>query len=628
MTAHPSSPSLSAQRDRLLIPRLAFADLRHEWVLTSCMVLAIAAVVAPLLLLLGLKHGTIESYRTKLVQDPVYREIRPVRSQEYAAAWFDSIRTRPDVAYVVPNILRGASSVIVIPKGRSAGELIDILPTTSGDPLLLENNARVPLEGQCVLSYAAAEKLKVRVGDFVDLQIERRQGERQKIETQVIAVLDPRADVVARVYAPFALAEDVETYRDGHAVPQRGWPGSIPRPYVSFDGINILVPTPLSAADQVRLSVNTGFAGNLPATAETFDKRYGFAPPVGETGYELTVASSSVQIANINAIRDQLRGQDAMILPYVEHVGAIVDPPASTGKGSAPVTLVGLSVSPEQAQRLGMAELPWASFARRSASTPFDEIAQILLPTSFDIGDADRVTLRYDVGNGLIAIPLKVAGRVAMDRAVVPIDLIGILRTAKDRRVVYDAERGGLVLSKSGNRGFRLYARTIDDVAGLYRHFLDQNIDVVTQIGEIQKVKLMDRGLTQLFWLVAAVGIVGGIAALIASLYAAVERKRRDFGMMRLMGVPKTDLFGFPVFQAIFVAVFSVLCAFGGFGILSMLINRTFAGDLPIGENLCYLPPAHFATSFALTTITAMLSSLLAAVRATGIDPAEAIREE
>ena len=57
-----------------LIPGLAVADLRHEWILNLCMILALAAVLAPLLLLLGLKHGTITTLRDRLVEDPVNRE--------------------------------------------------------------------------------------------------------------------------------------------------------------------------------------------------------------------------------------------------------------------------------------------------------------------------------------------------------------------------------------------------------------------------------------------------------------------------------------------------------------------------------------------------------------------------
>ncbi|MDD9300899.1 MAG: hypothetical protein HUK40_00585 [Desulfobacter sp.] len=36
-----------------LVPSLAWADLKHEWILSLCLFLAVAAVVGPLLLLFG-----------------------------------------------------------------------------------------------------------------------------------------------------------------------------------------------------------------------------------------------------------------------------------------------------------------------------------------------------------------------------------------------------------------------------------------------------------------------------------------------------------------------------------------------------------------------------------------------
>ena len=65
-----------------IVAQLAIYDLVHEWILSLRPVLAFAAVIAPLLLLMGLKHGTIATLRHKLIQDPVYREIRRAQTHE------------------------------------------------------------------------------------------------------------------------------------------------------------------------------------------------------------------------------------------------------------------------------------------------------------------------------------------------------------------------------------------------------------------------------------------------------------------------------------------------------------------------------------------------------------------
>ena len=67
-----------------IVWRLSGTDLQHEWLLTGCLIMAVAAVLSPLLLIFGLKYGTIDTLRTRLVQDPRNREIRPMASQAFS----------------------------------------------------------------------------------------------------------------------------------------------------------------------------------------------------------------------------------------------------------------------------------------------------------------------------------------------------------------------------------------------------------------------------------------------------------------------------------------------------------------------------------------------------------------
>lgn len=106
----------TTKKPKGLVATLAILDLRHEWILTLCMVLAIAAVLAPLLILLGLKYGTIETMRERLIEDPVNREIKPARTLQLTPNWFQVFSKREDVAFIVPTILRGSSIVRIIKK--------------------------------------------------------------------------------------------------------------------------------------------------------------------------------------------------------------------------------------------------------------------------------------------------------------------------------------------------------------------------------------------------------------------------------------------------------------------------------------------------------------------------------
>ena len=185
-----------------------------------------------------------------------------------------------------------------------------------------------------------------------------------------------------------------------------------------------------------------------------------------------------------------------------------------------------------------------------------------------------------------------------------------------------------LLLARTGYSGFRLYARTIDQVAELHRVLREQGIETIAKVQDIERIRLLDQALTRLFWLVAVVGIVGGIAALVASLYAAVERKKRDISMMRLMGLSRFDVSRFPVYQSTVIAVLAAIIAILGFYSLATVINTVFAANLQFGNGICQLSVNTLIQTFLVTTMTAICSSLFAAWQTTLIEPAEAIRVE
>jgi putative ABC transport system permease protein len=134
--------------------------------------------------------------------------------------------------------------------------------------------------------------------------------------------------------------------------------------------------------------------------------------------------------------------------------------------------------------------------------------------------------------------------------------------------------------------------------------------------------------LSRLFWLIAILGVGGGVAVLIASLYASVERKSRDLAMLRLIGLSRMDLFAFPVYEGVMIAAGGLIASLLSYALLSTIINRVFADQMVEGEKICSLPWSYLFSAIAITLAVAMLSALFAAGKATRIDPADAIRSE
>lgn len=224
------------------ILRLAYRDFAHERRISLCFVLALMAVLAPLLVLFGLKFGLIDTLARRLVESPANREVLAVGSRQFDEAWFARIAARDDVAFVVPNTRRIAASLsrLMNPATGSDVRALQMIPTGPGDPVI--GDARVP-EGvaELVLSAPVAAKLGAQQGDRLLARIDRhRQGRDESVvwELTVTGVLAPAALPDEAALVPLALLVATEDYRDGVAVPALGWEGAPvapgPRIYARF----------------------------------------------------------------------------------------------------------------------------------------------------------------------------------------------------------------------------------------------------------------------------------------------------------------------------------------------------------------------------------------------------------
>jgi putative ABC transport system permease protein len=252
-----------------------------------------------------------------------------------------------------------------------------------------------------------------------------------------------------------------------------------------------------------------------------------------------------------------------------------------------------------------------------------------MLPASLGRG-MQTMSLRVANDTSVLVFPvLPVTPHTSADDvAFVPTRLGGMLNLFRERNMTYDAMTNQFVLARLGYAGFRLYATTIDTVDDLRRDIESQGLPVHTEAQRIQEVSDLDRALTLLFWGIAAVGIVGGALALLASLYATVERKRRDLGVLRLLGLSRRTLCRYPIYQGLMISVGGFAIAMLFFSGMAQAINGWFQAHLGPGESFCQLPPAYTAGASALTLLVALLAATCAAWRVTHIDPAEALRDE
>ncbi|WP_342655723.1 FtsX-like permease family protein [Pseudomonas sp. F3-2] len=395
-----------------VLTSLAWQDYRADARLSACTVLALVAVITPLMVLFGLKFGLIGSLTDRLERDPAVREVIPMGGGRFSAAFVETLGRRPDVGFVVGRSRQIAATADLSLAPKASVVNVEMIPTAAGDPLL--GDILPPAEpNRILLSQTAAEKLGAKAGDWLDARFTRQKSgvaQAQHVRLQVASVLPLDAFGRDGMFAPVALLEAVEDYRDGQAVEAFGWTGDV---------------------------------------------------------------------------------------------------------------------------------------------------------------------------------------------------------SASSRQRVYPA--------------FRLYARNLDDVEPLRLYFAQNSVLVSTQTQTISQVKSLSRNLTIVFWVIAALAMLGAVAAVFAGALAAVERKRRELSVLRLLGLSTGALLLFVVLQALYSGALAALISIILYGLAERGLNDLF---MPAsGEYASHLLMRHYSATVLAVLGASALAAGLGGLRVARIEAAEGIRD-
>ncbi len=393
---------------------LSFRDYSHEWRMSGCFVLALASVLAPMMILFGLKFGIVSSMITGLIENPGNREIRAVGSGQYVQTWFDEFSSRKEVAFIIPKTRSLAATIQL--KSKKAGRIFstELLATGQKDPLLKVLTEKPQGFYQVILSDSIAKKLNIEKGDRIDGSLVRQfRGKRERVHIDLQVIDVAPASVISRniAFVSLDLLLATESFKDGRAVKKLNWTG--------------------------------------------------------------------------NAEKEKQR------------------------------------------------EYP----------------------------------------------------------------------------------------------SFRMYARSISDVESLVNELEQQGVNVKANIAEIKTVQSIDQNLSIIFWIIACVGAVGFSFSLGASLWANVDRKRKELSILRLVGFQGGKIILFPVLQSMYTGMLGWLLAVLIYLVAEQTINQLLAPSLEINQVICYLLPQHFFWALGLTMFVASTAAILGGIRAARIEPSDGLRD-
>lgn len=178
-------------RTRLVLA-LAWQDLRHERRLALCAIAGLAAVLAPLLVLFGLKTGAVERARAELIENPRARQITNLATSSFDEAFLRRLQSRPEVEFVALRARSLNSEAFFARTDRPAtARAAELVPSGPRDPLL--RGAPAPAPEEIVPQANFAARLGLQPGMSVQMRIPAATGREPLLVTLRVAAIAPIA---------------------------------------------------------------------------------------------------------------------------------------------------------------------------------------------------------------------------------------------------------------------------------------------------------------------------------------------------------------------------------------------------------------------------------------------------
>lgn len=587
---------------------ISFATLRHEWLPSLCLVMALAAVLCPVVLILGLKHGTVENLRQGLLRDPSNLEIRPRMSMQVDDTLLRKIGAMEGVGFIVPKTRSLGSASVELELNDKRLD-VDLLPTATGDPLLEIHKCQQPDFDEVVLTRSAAVSLSADTGDRVVMFLSRRnddgKAEMVSLPLKVRGVLPQEATTIRAGYVQLSLLAAVEEYRENLAVPRFGWDGPQSQ-YASpiFDGFFVLSDAAIPSELISRVSVATGYLSHRRIRPDDSEPELARASLASRDAILFYNDNDPLPASAIQAASGIIGTDMKSISPWVKPIEVKI----GLTDGKERIHWLHTLVEPEQ-------------------ETKASGIPRIAIPNAPTGGL--QATLYQNSPVGVCKIPCRIESTKSNQPegfAYADASLTGILRHLENRHLEWDTIHERFLLGRRSFSSFRLYADSLTSVSKVSTGLAGIGIDCSSEAAKVARVLKFDKDLSILFWLVSAFSLAGGGAALALSLYGAIDRRKRDYAMLRTLGLPRSWLVFLPLIESFTIAVTAFVIAMLVYHLNAVVINRLFSNLDENRPGFCYLPPELQALVMLCSLGLAVCGALAAATRLLSISPSKAIR--
>ncbi|MEO1857184.1 MAG: hypothetical protein ABGY95_07460, partial [Rubritalea sp.] len=486
--------------------KLAWCDLRYEWAMTLCVVFSLAAMFAPLIILLGLQNGIVNTLMDRMRGDPYNLQVRPQRiiAGGLEAEWFDDMRQRSDVGWITPTLRGMAMSVDISSANEPKLLPADMEPSAPGDLLLTSNGVEAPGKGEVVLSHALADKLEVMEGDSVTLSIRRSdQAGKAKLRVVGIAPLNVSYDKDL-IWVDFSLVSAVETYVSGGAVSELEWEGVDQHLEPKYDGGIVLSLVEIPPEILARLYRRSGFdhSQNYEIKSErailceklaklltqregkrnsqdlTTDVEFKQNSQLYSILFKATNNTvSREKLALLKSILEEY-DIDCEVIPWVENQA--------------------ITLASENEHELSVTGITNPQMLKSSENLKFSKV--VVSEAMLEQLGSEGFLVTTSKGKELkVPCLFESLDNIPEGVAYLTPWLSGILRVASDRSIVLRNGEAYIKDRKLKYTGFRLYAESLENLDGLVTHLKKQDIGVFANLDQVHRVQKISSYMSQLY---------------------------------------------------------------------------------------------------------------------------------
>ena len=583
------------------------------------------------------------------------------------------------------------SDKVPLDPGESWSQATQLVLTKEGDKTLSYYGCPIPVFNQgeevqeVVLNHVESERLMAPVGSIVHMtgfRISPDKKESFDIPLRVIGVLPPdnrSSDIanVKKIYVPERIAYAVLDYYAGLPCLLTGEKSAAPPPVCrallmlpdrEITHLHTMMKKSAGFHDRDGVPIPGPFGSVLPPVFPTILLRERGKQIFPVTAMTYTRGGSLLSASQWN--RHQADTQNGIPVPRLPDQAYMVIPPP--GKGMAYQAYYACRILPELAEGMGpkWKIYPWNPgikityvsdrFEQGDVSVPWNDpsllenLSSLRTPgrcTLYTGPPASRKTSSHSKKESSattreITIHPAVSGREA-SHAVVDIVTVPGLHMTPPHYLCAPEDLGILRLSAlfpynwdyrkpSGEAftpidrqfGFRCYADSLHHVDVVKKALEDRGFTCASSQADIAKNKTLDANLSRLLLLISALGGGGALIALVLNLFNATERRKKDYAVLRTLGLGRISLLALPVYETTTIMALTLALSFGLYHGLSTLMSRSFADMLPSGAGvLCEIPPSHQLSIVLGALSVAVFSAFCSSLRLCRLSPAAYIRE-